>query len=163
MARFSFSSTWLLAGVGIDQVYDALCDVESWPTWWRGALRVEPVDDDGETFRYTWRGRLPYRLHFTMRRVRQERPVLLEGRATGDLEGVGRWLLCECEDGVELTYDWTVWTRGPLLSLLAPVARGIFVDNHHWVMRNGATGLADLLGARLVRVGAGEGPARAIA
>ena len=41
------------------------------------------------------------------------------------------------------------------MNLLAPIARPIFAWNHDHVMRNGAEGLARLLGARLVTASGG--------
>ena len=36
------------------------------------------------------------------------------------------------------------------MNALAPVARPVFKRNHNWVMRNGATGIAELLDCRLL-------------
>ena len=62
----------------------------------RGRLGA-PFDGDevgiGQVGRYTWRSRLPYALDFEMTTTRVERPHLLEGEATGELAGMGRWRL----------------------------------------------------------------------
>ena len=36
------------------------------------------------------------------------------------------------------------------MNALAPLLRGVFAWNHNWVMRNGGTGIAELLGCRLL-------------
>ena len=81
---------------------------------------------------------------------RVERPHLLEGNATGELAGVGRWRFFE-ENGVTaVVYEWNVSTTKWWMNVLAPVARPAFQSNHDYVMRNGGEGIAKLLGARLL-------------
>ena len=85
-----------------------------------------------------------------MKTTRIEPPHLLEGHATGALEGVGRWRLFEDDSSTAVIYEWNVHTTRPWMNLLAPIARPIFAWNHDWVMRNGGTGLASLLGCELL-------------
>ena len=47
-------------------------------------------------------------------------------------------------------YAWAVRTTRPWMNLLAPIMRPAFAWNHDYVMANGATGLAKLLGAELI-------------
>lgn len=154
MASYEFLSTWLLEAP-IEPVYEAIHASKRWPDWWRGvesAVELEPGDEDGlgSLARYTWKSRLPYRLTFESRVTRVERPHLLEGRATGELEGIGRWRLYEGAEGTAATYEWNVDTARAWMNRLAPVARPVFAWNHDVVMRQGAEGLARLLGARLL-------------
>lgn len=154
MARYSFLTTWLLEA-DRERVWEAIWDSERWPEWWRGveeAVRLSDGDDAGigQIGRYVWRSRLPYPVRFEIRTTRVERPRLLEGEATGELEGVGRWRLLG-EDGVTaVLYEWNVRTTKAWMNGLAPVARPVFRWNHDWVMRNGGRGVAELLGARLI-------------
>jgi uncharacterized protein YndB with AHSA1/START domain len=139
-------------------VWEAIYDSERWPEWWRGVERVvelESGDEDGlgQVGRYTWRSRLPYELTFDVRTTRVERPHLLEGEATGELAGTGRWRLFEGAGATVVLYEWDVRTTRPWMKVLAPLARPLFAWNHDWVMRNGAAGLARLLGARLLVAG----------
>ena len=46
-----------------------------------------------------------------------------------------------------------IWPTRPWMNALAPVLRPAFTSNHHKVMRQGAEGLAALLGATLVAAG----------
>jgi len=154
MARYQFLTTWCLQAPRND-VFEAVHDAERYPEWWKGVERVvelTPGDDDGvgSLSRYTWRSRLPYRLEFDMRVVRVERPHLLEGRASGELEGTGLWRFYEAAEGTAVVYAWKVDTTRRWMNAAAPLLRPAFAWNHDVVMRQGAEGLARRLGARLV-------------
>ena len=113
---------------------------------------LAPGDENriGRLWRFTWRSRLPYDLTFESRVTRRDRPYLLEGAADGELIGVGRWRLYEGCDGTAVVYEWNVSTSRAWMNRLAPVARPLFAWNHDVVMRQGAEGLARLLGAPLL-------------
>ena len=139
-----------------ERVWDALADSRRWPEWWRGVVAVDVLrpgageDRIGEVARYTWRSRLPYALAFDMEVIEVRRPAYMRGEATGELAGTGVWRLFE-EDGVTaVLYDWDVRTTRPWMNALAPLLRPVFAWNHDWVMRNGGTGLASLLGCELL-------------
>ena len=155
MARqYSFLTTWLLDAER-ERVWEAIYDSEAWPSWWQGVERVvevTPGDENGvgQLGRYTWRSKLPYELTFDMLTTTVERPRLLEGEASGELAGIGRWRLFE-QDGVTgVTYEWNVGTTKRWMNLLSPIAKPIFEWNHDWVMGNGGVGIAELLGCRLL-------------
>ena len=141
-----------------EDVFQAIWDSDRWPSWWRGVESVETLEEGdeegvGSLGRYVWKSRLPYRLEFHTRITRVERPHLMEGHATGELEGTGLWRIYE-EDGVTAAvYDWNVRTTAPWMNLLAPVARPVFKWNHDVVMGWGGQGIAQLLGSRLVAHG----------
>ena len=154
MARYSFLTTWAL-DAPIEQVFDALHDPPAYPSWWRGVEEVERLeqgdaDGVGSLDRYVWKSKLPYRLEFRSRTTRVERPHLMEGHAIGELEGDGRWRLWQGPVGTCVTYEWNVGTTAAWMNALAPLARPVFAWNHDYVMRNGAHGLARLLGAQLL-------------
>jgi len=82
----------------IERVWDALFAVDQWPRWWRYVIAVVEIEKGdaqgvGSLRRYTWSSRLPYRLSFNMRTTAVTRPTLMEGIASGDLDGNGRWRL----------------------------------------------------------------------
>jgi uncharacterized protein YndB with AHSA1/START domain len=159
LSEYRFLTTWCLEAP-IEPVWDAIHDSERWPQWWRGVEKVvelEPAGEDGtgQRARYTWKSKLPYELEFEMRTIRVERPHTLEGRASGELEGSGRWRLFERDATTAVLYEWDVHTTRQWMNLLAPVARPIFAWNHDYVMRHGAEGLARLLDARLVTASGG--------
>ncbi len=157
MSDYSFLTTWCLEAPR-DRVWDAIWDSERWPHWWRGvtsAVKVAEGDENGvgQVSRYVWRSKLPYDLDFTMTTTRVQKPHLLEGEAMGELAGTGRWRLFSEDADVAVTavvYEWNVRTTKPWMNALAPIAAPIFSWNHDWVMRNGAHGLARLLGCRLL-------------
>jgi uncharacterized protein YndB with AHSA1/START domain len=160
MAEYRFLTTWLIEAER-ERVWDAVWESENWPEWWRGVVGAERLSEGdeegiGQVGNYEWRARLPYPVRFQITTTRVERPHLLEGRAAGELEGTGRWRFFEqppSGDAPAVTavlYEWNVGTTKSWMNLLAPIARPIFHWNHDWVMRNGGTGLAQLLGARLL-------------
>ena len=154
MPDYRFLTTWLLEAPR-ERVWDAIYDSERWPHWWKGVMEAEKLeegDEDGvgQFGRYVWRARLPYRVEFFIRTTRVERPQMLEGDATGELAGIGRWRLFEQDGMTAVIYEWNVRTTRAWMNLLAPVGRPAFQWNHDYVMRNGGRGLAKLLGAPLI-------------
>ena len=154
MAEYTFLTTWLL-DADRERVWDAIYDSESWPEWWSGVEEAEKLEEGdergvGQFGRYVWKAKLPYRVEFFVRTTRVERPHLLEGDATGELAGVGRWRLFEQDGTTAVIYEWNVHTTKAWMNLLAPLARPAFQSNHDYVMRNGGRGIAKLLGGRLL-------------
>jgi uncharacterized protein YndB with AHSA1/START domain len=154
VAEYRFLTTWLLEA-NRERIWDAIYDSERWPEWWKGveeATKLEEGDESGvgQHGRYVWKAYLPYRVQFFIRTTRVERPCLLEGDATGELAGVGRWRFFEQDGLTAVLYEWNVRTTKTWMNLVAPVARPIFKSNHDFVMRNGGRGLARLLGAPLL-------------
>ena len=152
--EYRFLTTWLLEAER-ERVWEAVFDSEAWPSWWRGVKGVEVITPGeesgvGQVGSYTWRSRLPYDLTFDVRTTRAERPHLLEGEASGELAGVGRWRLFEEAGVTAVAYEWNVRTTKRWMNLFAPVGRPLFAWNHDWVMRNGGDGIATLLGCRLL-------------
>ena len=152
--EYRFLTTWLLESTR-EPVWDAIYESEAWPEWWLGVKRAERLAEGdergvGQRGRYVWRSRIPYPVEFEIRTTRVEPPHLLEGQATGGLEGTGRWRLFERDGVTAVLYEWNVSTTKRWMNAIAPFARPVFEWNHDWVMRNGATGLAELLGVRLL-------------
>ena len=150
MAEYRFLTTWLL-DAPVERVWDTLHDAARWPVWWRGVERTEVLSDD--LWRSTWKSFLPYELTFEFEIVRRERPWYLEGRARGELSGIGRWRLFEARGQTASTWDWQVATTARWMNALGPLARPAFAWNHGWVMRRGAEGLARELGVALLASG----------
>ena len=157
MRRYEFLTSWLIDAPR-ERVFEAIHGAADYPRWWRGVESVhelEPGDADGvgSLARDTWKSRLPYRLEFDVRVTTVVRPHLLAGEATGDLAGDGTWRLYESAAGTAATFAWNVRTTRTWMNALTPVLRPAFTSNHHKVMRQGAEGLAALLGATLVAAG----------
>jgi uncharacterized protein YndB with AHSA1/START domain len=156
VAHYDFLSTWAFAAP-IEDVWQAVHETERWPDWWRGVKVAErlrggagPDDGVGSVHRYVWRSRLPYDIGFRMRTTRVERPFLLEGEADGDLRGSGRWRLWQSDGATAVTYEWRVETTIAWMNAAAPLGRAVFHWSHDHVMRNGARGLSERLGATLL-------------
>jgi carbon monoxide dehydrogenase subunit G len=148
--QYAFITVWSFRAP-IDAVWEVLSSAEEWPSWWRGVESVEAIDPGGtdgvgSVRRFTWKSRLPYRLVLEMRNTHVERPHRLEGRATGELEGVGRWDLRQEGEWTTVRYEWRVRTTKAWMNLLAPLAKPFFVWNHDVVMAWGGEGLARHLG-----------------
>jgi uncharacterized protein YndB with AHSA1/START domain len=148
--RYELISHWHLAAA-IDRVWDALYDVGAWPQWWQYVLAVDEVEKGspsgvGAVRRFRWGSALPYQLSFMMRTTVVERPHLLEGEASGELKGLGRWTLRADAGRTRVQYDWQVETGRAWMSALAPVLAPVFRWNHGKVMAAGARGLAQHLG-----------------
>jgi len=148
--QYAFITVWSFRAP-IDAVWEVLSRADEWPSWWRGVESVEAIDPGGadglgSVRRFTWKSRLPYRLVLEMRNTHVERPDRLEGRATGELEGVGRWDLRQEGEWTTVRYEWRVRTTKAWMNLLAPLAKPFFVWNHDVVMAWGGEGLARRLG-----------------
>ena len=155
--RYRFLTTWLLE-TSCAEAWDVLQDPLGWPDWWRGVVRARELDDGdsgriGSRYRVAWRSRVPYVLEFefTVRGLRKGH--WMEGDATGDLCGTGRWRLFEDGGVTAVVYDWDVASTKRWMNALGPLARPVFEYNHDAVMRWGGEGLARRLGVRLLAAG----------
>ena len=156
MAEYRFLTTWLLEAER-ERVWDAIYDSDAWPEWWRGVVEAERLAEGdehgiGQYGRYVWKAKLPYKVEFFVRSTLVERPYLLEGEASGELAGTGRWRLFEQDGITAVLYEWNVRTTKAWMNLLAPVARPVFALNHDYVMRSGGECLAKRLGVRLLAI-----------
>jgi len=156
LGEYSFLTTWLLEAER-EPVWEAIYDSERWPQWWKGVLEAEKLEegDDagiGQFGRYIWKAKLPYRVEFFIRTTRVERPHLLEGDASGELAGIGRWRLFERDGLTAVIYEWNVRTTKAWMNAVAAVAGPVFKSNHDYVMRNGGVGIAKLLGVPLLAI-----------
>jgi len=167
-SQFHLVTEWTFAAP-VEPVWQALIAPDDWPSWWRAVERVENLaagDENGigAVRRITWRTALPYKLSFAMRVTRIEPQTLIEGRAEGELAGVGRWTLAPAGAGTHVRYDWIVDVTKPWMRAAAPLLRPVFAWNHGVVMRWGYEGLTRKLAARLRLHSAsrlhGPGPAK---
>ena len=80
---------------------------------------------------------------------------LLEGVASGDVEGTGCWRFSA--DGLitEVRYDWTVRTTKLWMNALAHLTRPLIDWNHDGIMQEGGEALARLLHAKLIEASHG--------
>jgi uncharacterized protein YndB with AHSA1/START domain len=150
--EFNLVTNWTLDAPR-EAVWAELTKPEDWPAWWRAVARVELLEPGdkhgvGALRRMTWRTALPYSLTFDMRTVRVESMTVIEGRAEGELTGVGRWTVDGDRDKTHVRYDWRVEVTQPWMRFVAPIARPVFAWNHGVVMGWGGEGLACKLATR---------------
>lgn len=153
MAEYRFCTLWRV-DAPLQTVWEAIAHPEAWPCWWKSLQQVQEVEKGnaagvGALHRYTWKGALPYRLTFSIRVLTIDPLCTLEGQASGEVQGNGRWRFHSDGSGTVVRYDWHIHTNRWWMNLLAPLARPLFEWNHDVVMRNGAEGLARLLGTRV--------------
>ena len=153
-AEYRFLTAWLL-DADHDRVWDELFHPVRWPAWWPGVEAVEQLAEGDETgvgsvYRNVWRSRLPYAVRFDARTTRVERLHLIEGTATGELVGTGRWRFFPSQDALAVTYEWNVRTTRRWMNALSPLARPAFAWNHDYAMRRGGHALARSVGGRLL-------------
>jgi hypothetical protein len=149
-------TTWSIEAP-IETVCEAISLSLDWPQWWRNVESVEElapgdVRGVGSVRRYTWRGRLPFRLRFDIRVVHAELLKVVEGVASGDVEGRGSWSFTTDGTVTRARFEWRVRTTPVWMNLLALFARPVFKWNHDGVMRRGGEALARRLNARLLGI-----------
>lgn len=154
--KYHFITVW-----NIEAPIEAVCEAISlslnWPQWWRNVesvVELAPGDARGigSVRRYTWRGRLPYRLTFDIRVSHIEPLAAIEGIASGDVEGLGRWSFTTDGAVTIVRYEWQIRTTPIWMNLLALFARPFIKWNHDAVMQQGGEALARMLNARLVEI-----------
>lgn len=146
---YLLTTHWRLPAT-VPAVWDAIRHSEQWPSWWpsvQGVTELAPGDETGvgNLRSYRWRGLLPYTLVFDIEVIRIEKYRLIEGRARGELYGLGRWAFFEQNGGTYVRHDWNVQTALRWMNLLAPLARPIFEWNHARVMQQGQARLTQWL------------------
>ncbi len=146
---FELTTEWRL-DAPIQRVWAALQAVEDWPKWWPMVRRVYLIKIGdasglGAVRRLEWATALPYSLAFEVETVRVEPMTVIEGRARGELEGVGLWTLTKDGGGTRVRYDWRVDVTQPWMRVMAPMLRPMFAWNHRVVMDSGFKGLKALL------------------
>lgn len=153
MAEYRFSTTWQVKAP-LQTVWDILCHPDMWPHWWKGLEQIIEIEKGdlqgiGALHRYTWKGVLPYRITFDIHVLTIVPLRLLEGQASGEVEGIGQWSLFFNGTDTIVRYDWHIRTNTRWMNCLAPIAAPLFRWNHDSVMREGAKGLARKLGTRV--------------
>lgn len=162
MAEYRFCTLWRV-DAPIQTVWEAIVHPEAWPHWWKSLEKVQEVEKGnaagvGALHRYTWKGALPYRLTFSIRVLTIEPFCMLEGLASGEVQGKGCWQFRREGTSTLVRYDWHIHTNRWWMNCLAPLARPLFEWNHDVVMRSGAEGLASLLGTRVEAENRAFGP-----
>jgi hypothetical protein len=100
----------------------------------------------GTILRQRWRSRVPYTLLFDLEMLQIEGGKLLDGRASGDLEGACKWTLAPVDGGTELRFDVDVRTGRWWMNLPIPFASRVVQASFKTIMGWGREGMARTLG-----------------
>ena len=139
-------------------IWETLAMSEDWVDWWRWLEEAEVLETGdpsgvGHRVRHRVSSPLRYRLTYEGEVTRAEENVMSRFEANGDLRGLGQFSLAETSPGATLiTFHWLVETPKPWMNLLAPLARPLFIWNHHRLMEDFAKDLADAVSAELISV-----------
>lgn len=143
---------------GPSRVWEVLARSEEWIDWWRWLRDVEVLNEGneegiGHRVRHVVSSPLGYRLRYVGLITRAIEPLMSRFEAEGDLEGRGQFAIERTDQGSTLiVFHWLVETPKRWMNLLAPVARPIFVWNHHRLMGDFARDLAQACSAQLLNV-----------
>jgi len=150
VAGYRFLTVWWTPAA-TNQVWEFLANYAAWPTWWRGIQSVEVLrrgDESGvgTILRQRWRSRVPYTLLFDLDMLHIEGGKLLDGRASGDLEGACRWTFAPVDGGTELHFNVDVRTGRWWMNLPIPFASSVVRASFKTIMDWGREGLERTLG-----------------
>ena len=144
---YHFVDRWRVEA-DVEEVADIIEDALSLPRWWGSvyfAVReLEPGEDNhgtGKLISVRAGGWLPYTLKINFRTVESRYPNGFAMDATGDLEGKGIWTFEPDEPFVNVTYDWTIRAKKPIIEKFSFLLKPIFRSNHNWTMRRGEASL----------------------
>jgi hypothetical protein len=161
---YAFVTVWRVAGT-TDDVAEILGDPAGLARWWPSVyLSVDLIhpgkaNGAGRMARLHTKGWLPYTLRWTLTVTE---PITSKGfaiRATGDLDGTGRWTFEQDGPEVLIAYDWRVSATKPLLRRLSWLLKPGFSANHRWAMARGQESLALELRRRRAAAGGHNVPA----
>ena len=144
--RFDLHSEWVVEG-SVEEVSEALGDVERLTDWWSAVYLSVDVQESGNSkgigrrIAFHSKGWLPYTLNWQGEVIEADPPTSWKIKATGDLTGTGRWHLRQRGANVIATYDWQVDVDQPWMRRLAPLLKPVFAANHRWAMAQGLKGL----------------------
>lgn len=150
MTNYRLQTVWWTP-TAVDRIWEAMANYAAWPTWWRGIQNVKVLrrgDDSGvgTVLRQWWRSGVPYTLVFDLEMLRIESRRLLDGRASGDLEGACKWTFTPVNGGTEIRFDIDVRPGRWWMNLPIPFAPGIVRASFETIMGWGREGLARTLG-----------------
>jgi len=150
MDGYRFLTVWWTSATTY-RVWETLANYAAWPTWWRGIQSVEVLRSGdksgvGTILRQQWRSQVPYTLIFDLEMLRIEGEKLLDGRASGDLEGSCTWTLFPVDGGTELRFNVNVRPGRWWMNLPIPFVPRIVQASFETIMAWGREGLARTLG-----------------
>jgi hypothetical protein len=111
---YSFITRWQVHAPLTD-VWAQIRDPLSWPQWWPDFENVQEIaagrpDGTGSIIGCTVKSPVGYRLRFNITSEKIIEQNLISGRASGDLEGTGTWLLQQQPRHTYVECRWNVHT-----------------------------------------------------
>jgi len=145
-SAYHFEDHWKIPHP-IDAVWDVLATPIKFPDWWQGVyLNATALDPAARRIAVLTKGRLPYKLRWTIETIRMEKPNLIEFKASGDFStDSSKWILRPEGKATLVTLDWNPKVEKPIVKLLSPVLKQVFEWNHHWAMNLGEKQLTEYL------------------
>jgi uncharacterized protein YndB with AHSA1/START domain len=146
-SKYHFITHWLVDASAAD-VYEILKQNQKLPDWWSAVyLDVKILEEGdangvGKLVELYTKGWLPYTLRWKYRVLEVQKPHKIRIEAIGDFIGNGLWTLQDTESGqCQMTYDWQIEAKKPLLKKLSWLMKPLFSFNHLWAMRKGEESL----------------------
>jgi len=151
--QYNFETNWKFEAT-IEQIWE-LINQFNYGEWWKGleSKRIEKGSSKvsvGDRFISIFKTKLPYRLSFESEVVKIAPLSYLEIKVSGELEGRGAWHLSQEGPITHVQYLWQVKTNKKWMNALAPLLRPAFIWNHDQVMNEGAKGISNSLGVKLI-------------
>ena len=151
--QYNFETHWKFEA-DVEQIW-GLINEFNYGDWWKGldSKRIKKGTSEigvGDRFISIFKTKLPYQLKFESEVVKIESPSYLEISVFGELEGHGIWRLSQQGPITHVQYIWQVNTNKKWMNALAPLLRPAFIWNHGQVMNDGAKGISNLLGVKLI-------------
>jgi hypothetical protein len=144
--QYNMKTTWHLPACP-DQVFEILTDAKGFTSWWSSVyLKLNLVTDPSQEginnilLAHT-KGWLPYTINWQIEVTNLEQNKFIELKASGDLEGHGRWDIRPIYSGSIVTYDWNIDAKKPLFKYFSWLLKPIFKANHNWAMNQGEIGI----------------------
>ena len=144
--QYEFLSRWRVEGT-CGEVADVLADPLALARWWPSVyLAVEetrpPVARGlGRRVRLHTKGWLPYTLRWAFEVTETRYPYGFTIVADGDFDGRGVWTFQQDGSFVDITYDWRLRAKKPILRKLSFLLKPAFEANHRWAMAQGEESL----------------------
>ncbi|RMG26269.1 MAG: polyketide cyclase [Bacteroidetes bacterium] len=135
---YHFTTHWRVKG-HIEDVARLIQHPLDLPFWWPAVyLDVQKEEQHGQSRYHLYtKGWLPYTIRWSFVRTLEDFPHRFHIRASGDLEGEGKWELRQSGEMVEVRYDWQIQANKPLFRYFSFLLKPLFSFNHHWAMRKG--------------------------
>lgn len=137
--EYRFITRWRVKA-SPDEVFAVIGQPLEYPRWWP-SVYLQVTEPASNRLQLLTRGWLPYKLSWEAQTVSSRPPELLAIETTGDLCGRAIWSFVADGAFTDITFDWKVTARHPLIRRLSFLMRPAFEANHRWAMEQGLKSL----------------------